>query len=133
MPENVDLAVIATPAATVPNLIRECVERGVPAAIIISAGFSELGAEGRELEDEIRGIARGKMRIVGPELSGHHPSAEQPQRQLRGRRWPRPAQVALLSQSGAICTAILDWARQAQSASAASSASAPCSTSISPT
>src|SRR5947209_16153248 len=47
VPEVVDLAVIATPAATVPNLIRECVGRGVPAAIIISAGFSELGAAGR--------------------------------------------------------------------------------------
>src|SRR5947209_5948366 len=45
IPEVVDLAVIATPAATVPGAIRECVERGVPAAIIISAGFSELGAE----------------------------------------------------------------------------------------
>src|SRR5438034_8470068 len=50
LPEVVDLAVIATPAATVPPLIAECVERGVPAAIIISAGFAELGESGRDLE-----------------------------------------------------------------------------------
>src|SRR5206468_886720 len=53
LPERVDLAVIATPAATVPGVIKECVGRGVPAAIIISAGFSELGADGRKLEMEI--------------------------------------------------------------------------------
>src|SRR5258708_3864991 len=58
-PEVVDLAVIATPAATVPGLVGECVARGVPAAIIISAGFSELGSEGRALEKQIRDIARG--------------------------------------------------------------------------
>src|SRR6516162_5672305 len=59
VPEKVELAVIATPAATVPNLVRDCVENGVAAAIIISAGFAELGAEGCKLEDEIRGIAHG--------------------------------------------------------------------------
>src|SRR5437764_5935531 len=62
LPEVVDLAVIATPAATVPGLIEECVEKGIRSAIIISAGFSELGAEGRRLEEQIRGVARGRMR-----------------------------------------------------------------------
>src|SRR5260370_28777417 len=61
VPERPDLAVIATPAATVPALVKDCAERGVPAAIVISAGFSELGAEGRALEQHIR-AARGKMR-----------------------------------------------------------------------
>src|SRR5262249_29607686 len=76
VPEKVELAVLATPAATVPNLVRDCIEHGVQAAIIISAGFAELGAEGRKLEEEIRGIARGKMRIVGPNCLGiiHPPS-----------------------------------------------------------
>src|SRR5262245_37277210 len=65
-PERIDLAVIATPAPTVPALVQECVEHDVKAAIIISAGFSELGAEGRSLEERIRQTARGKMRIIGP-------------------------------------------------------------------
>src|SRR5262245_50741499 len=53
VPEKVELAVIATPAATVPGLVRECVAHGVAAAIILSAGFAEQGAEGRKLEEEI--------------------------------------------------------------------------------
>jgi acetyltransferase len=112
LPEKVELAVIATPAATVPNLVRTCVDRDVPAAIIISAGFAELGAEGRKLEDEIRGIAHGKMRIVGPNCLGiiHPPSNLNAS---FAASMAAPGKVALLSQSGAICTAILDWARQA--------------------
>src|SRR5688500_3486271 len=56
-PEPAELAVIATPAATVPTAIEQCVARGIGAAIVISAGFSELGAKGRELEQKIRDIA----------------------------------------------------------------------------
>ncbi|HEY7156515.1 MAG TPA: acetate--CoA ligase family protein, partial [Gemmataceae bacterium] len=113
VPEKVELAVIATPAATVPSLVRECVEQGVAAAIIISAGFAELGADGRKLEDEIRTSARGKMRIVGPNCLGiiHPPSNLNAS---FAASMAAPGQVALLSQSGAICTAILDWARQAR-------------------
>lgn len=59
VPEAVDLVVIATPAVTVPNTVRECVARGAKGAIIISAGFSELGAEGGAMERQIRDIARG--------------------------------------------------------------------------
>jgi len=112
VPEPVELAVIATPAATVPNLVRECVERGVAAAIILSAGFAELGAEGRKLEDEVRGLARGKMRIIGPNCLGiiHPPSNLNAS---FAASMAAPGQVAFLSQSGALCTAILDWARQA--------------------
>src|SRR5687768_10067902 len=62
VPEAVDLAVIATPANSVPGLVRECAERGVPAGIIISAGFSELGEQGRALEGQIKEAARGRMR-----------------------------------------------------------------------
>jgi acetyltransferase len=112
VPEKVELAVIATPAATVPNLVRQCVEQGVASAIIISAGFAELGKEGRKLEDEIRGIARGKIRIIGPNCLGiiHPPSNLNAS---FAASMASPGKVALLSQSGAICTAILDWARQA--------------------
>src|SRR5581483_7876198 len=70
IPEPVDLAVIATPAATVPPALQQCVARGVQAAMVISAGFSELGATGRDLEKQIQDIARGKLRIVGPNCLG---------------------------------------------------------------
>lgn len=111
IPEPVDLAVIATPASSVPAAIEECVARGVPAAIVISAGFSELGAEGRALERRIREIALGKMRIVGPNCLGIiHPYSGL--NASFASSMAQPGRVALLSQSGAICTSILDWARE---------------------
>ena len=71
VPERVDLAVIATPAPTVPGIIAECVETGVKGAIIISAGFKDSGAEGAELEQQVRERARqGKLRIIGPNCLG---------------------------------------------------------------
>jgi acetyltransferase len=111
LPQSVDLAVIATPAATVPHLVKECVEKGIPAAIVISAGFSELGAEGRALESQIRTIARGKMRIIGPNCLGliHPPSNLNAS---FAATMALPGKLALLSQSGAICTSILDWATE---------------------
>src|SRR5579863_4934685 len=70
-PERVDLAVIATPARTVPGVVGECVKAGVAAAIVISAGFREVGAEGAALEEEIRRqAARGSLRIIGPNCLG---------------------------------------------------------------
>lgn len=111
VPEVVDLAVIATPAAGVPDLIQQCVARGVPAGIIISAGFSELGDSGRALERQVKEIARGKMRLIGPNCLGviHPPSNLNAS---FAADMARPGKVALLSQSGAICTSILDWAKQ---------------------
>jgi acetyltransferase len=71
LPQQVDLAVIATPAPTVPGLIAECVGAGVKGAIILSAGFKESGAEGAELEQRILEQAhRGKLRIIGPNCMG---------------------------------------------------------------
>src|SRR5207244_1295691 len=100
LPEAVDLAVIATPAATVPAIIEECVQKGIRPAIIISAGFSELGAEGRQLEGQIRGIARGKLRIIGPNCLGViHPPTNL--NASFAATMARPGNVALLSQSGA--------------------------------
>ncbi|MFQ3592477.1 MAG: acetate--CoA ligase family protein [Gemmataceae bacterium] len=110
VPEVPDLAILATPAATVPDLIAQCAERGVPGGIIISAGFSELGAEGRLLEERIR-VVRGSMRLIGPNCLGviHPPSNLNAS---FAASMARPGKVALLSQSGAICTSILDWANQ---------------------
>ncbi len=110
--EPVDLAVIATPAHTVPGVIRECVEAGVPAAIIISAGFREIGERGAALEAEIlEDGRRGGMRIVGPNCLG----LMSPHHMLNATfasTMARPGHLGFISQSGALCTAILDWSRR---------------------
>ncbi|MGZ4982876.1 MAG: CoA-binding protein, partial [Chthoniobacterales bacterium] len=69
VPEPVDLAVIATKAATIPGIVRDCAAAGVKGAIIISAGFKEIGERGRELEKQVA-AARGAMRIIGPNCVG---------------------------------------------------------------
>jgi acetyltransferase len=109
IPDRLDLAVIVTPANTVPGVIRECVEMGVPGAIIISAGFKEIGPEGAALEDEVLAEARkGSMRIIGPNCLGvMRPSAGL--NATFAGRMAAPGNVAFISQSGALLTAILDW------------------------
>jgi acetyltransferase len=108
-PELVDLAVIATPAATVPGIIKECVQAGVKGAIILSAGFKEAGAEGVALEQQILEQAHiGNMRIIGPNCLG----VMSPRSGLNATfasTMARPGNVGFISQSGALCTAILDW------------------------
>lgn len=109
--EPVDLAVIVTPAPTVPDVVDEAVELGIPAAVIISAGFRETGPEGVALEERIRRSARGRMRIVGPNCLG----VMNPVIGLNATfatRVARPGSVGLVSQSGALLTAILDWAER---------------------
>ncbi len=109
VPEKVDLAVICTPATAVPSVIRDCAKAGVPGAIIISAGFKEIGKAGQKLEQEIFSDAQsGGMRIVGPNCLG----VMIPKIGLNATfatTIAKPGNVALLSQSGALCTAILDW------------------------
>jgi len=109
VPDEVDLAVIVTPAPTVPGVIRDCVRKGVKGAIIISAGFKEIGKEGAELERVILAEARrGQMRIVGPNCLG----VMSPVSGLNATfasAMARPGTVGFISQSGALCTAILDW------------------------
>lgn len=109
VPEKVDLAVITTPAATVPGLIKECVAAGVPGAVVISAGFKETGSQGAALEQQVLSEARkGGMRIVGPNCLG----VMVPHNGLNATfasTIARPGSVGFISQSGALCTAILDW------------------------
>jgi acetyltransferase len=109
LPEVPDLVVITTPAPSAPALIQQCVDLGVPAAIIISAGFKEHGEEGKELERQIaRIISGGKMRIIGPNCLGvMNPITGM--NATFARHAARPGNVAFISQSGALCTAILDW------------------------
>lgn len=109
VPERVDLAVVVTPAPTVPALIRECVDAGVRSCVVISAGFKERGAEGAQLEQQIQQqLRRGKMRLIGPNCLG----VMSPLAGLNAtfaHDMARPGSVAFLSQSGALETAILDW------------------------
>jgi acetyltransferase len=109
VPDPVDLAVVVTPAATVPEVIGECVDAGVKGAIVISAGFRETGAEGAALEERLRGVLRrGAMRLIGPNCLG----VMNPLTGLNATfasAMARPGHVAFISQSGALCTAILDW------------------------
>jgi acetyltransferase len=108
VPAKVDLAVIVAPAPAVPEIIGECVEAGVVGAIIISAGFRETGPEGVELERRVLEEARrGRMRIVGPNCLGVMKPPSGFNATFAGAI-ARPGNVALLSQSGALLTAILD-------------------------
>ncbi len=114
VPEKVDLAVVVTPAPTVPAAIGECVESGVKAAVVISAGFREFGTEGAELEKQIQvQLRKGRMRLIGPNCLG----VMNPLVGLNATFAQAPARtgnVAFLSQSGALLTAILDWSAREQ-------------------
>ena len=109
IPGGVDLAVVVTPAATVPGLVRECVAAGVRGAVIISAGFKEIGPEGARLEAEIlKEARRGSLQVIGPNCLG----IMNPPIGLNAtfaQNIALSGNVAFLSQSGALCTAILDW------------------------
>ncbi len=111
-PEKVDLAIVATPAATVPQIIRECVDAGAKSAVVISAGFKERGAEGAALEKQIREQLRlGSMRLIGPNCLGLiNPAIGLNATFAKGA--PQLGNVAFLSQSGALLSAILDWSRR---------------------
>ena len=108
--QPIDLAVIATPAATVPEIIHACGEHGVGAAIVLSAGFSEGDGKGAVLERKMLEAARQyNIRILGPNCLGLiRPKAGM--NATFGKNTAHSGQMALVSQSGALCTAVLDWA-----------------------
>jgi len=110
IPEPVDLAIIATPAKTVCDLVDQCGKAGVKGVIILSAGFKETGAAGKALEEQITEVARKyRIRIVGPNCLG----IIRPGIHLNATflaKVPKPGSVTFLSQSGALGSAILDVA-----------------------
>jgi acetyltransferase len=110
IPEPVDLAVIATPAKTVPEVLEQCGKAGIKGIIIISAGFKEIGLEGKALEDKIIEVKKKyNMRIVGPNCLG----VIRPSIHLNATfisKLPKHGNIAFISQSGALGSAILDWA-----------------------
>ncbi len=109
VPAQVDLAVVVTPAQVVPGVIAACADAGVRAAIVISAGFKELGPPGVELERRtLEAARRGGLRLVGPNCLG----VMNPLTGLNAtfaKGMARPGNVAFLSQSGALLTSVLDW------------------------
>ncbi len=112
IPGGVDLALVVTPAHTVPQIIGECVDADVRSAVVISAGFREQGHEGALLEEEIKKhLQRGSLRLVGPNCMG----LMNPTIGLNAtfaNAMPKKGSVAFLSQSGALQTAILDWSQK---------------------
>jgi len=107
VPAPVDLAVIATPAFSVPDVVGECEKAGVPGAVIISAGFKETGAAGVKLEQDIV-TRRSRMRVIGPNCMG----IMIPDLGLNAtfaNRMALRGNVAFISQSGALCASVLDW------------------------
>ena len=109
IPEQVDLVVVVTPPPSIPGIIRECGENGVQGAVVISAGFKEIGAEGAALEQQVLAEARqAKIRVIGPNCLG----VMAPLTGLNATfatTIARPGSVGFISQSGALCTAVLDW------------------------
>jgi len=114
VPRPVDLAVVTTPAVTVPQLVGECVDAGVRSAIVISAGFRERGADGAALEQQIHEhLRRSSMRLIGPNCLGiMNPAIGLNATFVKDP--PRTGNVAFLSQSGALQVAILDWSAREQ-------------------
>ena len=109
IPEQVDLAVIVTPPPSIPGIVRECGENGIHGAVVISAGFKEIGPEGAALERKLLEEARAvNVRVIGPNCLG----VMSPLSGLNATfatTIARPGSVGFISQSGALCTAVLDW------------------------
>lgn len=112
--QPIDLAVILGPTGELPALLRDCGEHGVKTAALLCAGFVELGRKGPRLREEALQIARGyRMRLLGPASLG----LIRPSLGLNASSYPAHAYaggIALVSQSGALCSALLDWAASRQ-------------------
>ncbi len=110
IPEEIDLAIIAIPAVVVPSVLKQCVKARVKSVIVISSGFGESGKKGQKLEHEISKIVKGTgIRVLGPNCLGYI----RPDKKINASfatRNASPGKVALISQSGALCSSILDWA-----------------------
>jgi acetate---CoA ligase (ADP-forming) len=112
VPDPVDLAILLIPAPAVPQALRECGERGIRAAIIASGGFRETDDKGAALEDDCLRIAfNNGMRLLGPNCIGLLDTHLPLDATFLPPPGPTPGDVAFISHSGAICAAVIDWAR----------------------
>ncbi|HEY1500500.1 MAG TPA: bifunctional acetate--CoA ligase family protein/GNAT family N-acetyltransferase [Acidobacteriaceae bacterium] len=108
LPGVPDLIVVTTPAGTVPAIIQEAVDFGVPSAIVISAGFKETGEPGKALERQIAQTIKGRMRLIGPNCLGVMNPVGGVNANFAKAMVPA-GRLAFISQSGALLTAVLDW------------------------
>lgn len=107
IPDEIDMAIISAPAPRVPGIIAECIAKGIPTAEIFSAGFREVGEEGRLLEQEIMKLASGKMRIVGPNCFGVY-SPKGGLTLLPGANYPKQSgNIGVMAQSGGWVTDLI--------------------------
>jgi acetate---CoA ligase (ADP-forming) len=112
VPDPVDLAVLLIPAPAVPAAVADCAARGIRAAIIASGGFREIGPEGAALEAECLRVAQGRdVRLIGPNCIGLLDTHLPLDTTFLPPPGPTPGDVAFISHSGAICAAVIDWAR----------------------
>lgn len=113
VPKVVDLAIVVTPARTVCDVVERCGKKGVHGILIISAGFKEIGVEGKKLEEKLLVLKKKyNLRIVGPNCVGYILPYLNLNTTFAGSM-PVKGNIALFSQSGAVCGAILDWAQAA--------------------
>jgi acetyltransferase len=112
VPDPLDLAILLIPAAGIPQALLECGQRGLRAAIIASGGFRETGPQGAALEAEVLTIARREgIRLLGPNSVGIIDTHLPLDATFFSPPGPLPGDVAFISHSGAICAAVIDWAR----------------------
>ncbi len=113
VPDPVDLAILIVPPAATPESIRACAQRGIHAAIIVSAGFREAGEQGAALEAECVHIAREHgVRLLGPNCIGTLDTHLPLDTTFLQPPMPAVGGIGFISHSGAFCAAIIDWARQ---------------------
>ncbi|MEM4728531.1 MAG: acetate--CoA ligase family protein [Thermoplasmata archaeon] len=114
IPDPVDLAIIVVPARVVPQVMEECGRKGVKGAVIISAGFKEVGGKGAELENEVAQIAKKYgIRVVGPNCMGViNTDPDVRMNATFAITMPLEGSIGLMSQSGALCATLLDYARE---------------------
>jgi len=111
-PDPVDLAILLIPAKSIPQALRECGKRGIQAVIIAAGGFREIGPEGADLENKCLSIAQSYgMRLMGPNSVGLLDTHLPMDATFLPPPGPLPGDVAFISHSGAICAAVVDWAR----------------------
>ena len=111
VPEPIDLAVIVVPSQAVLAVVEECGKHGVRGLVVITAGFKEVGGAGKELERKLIELVRAyEMRMVGPNCLGIIDTTTKLNASFAALM-PEAGQIAFMSQSGALCTAILDWSK----------------------
>ncbi len=113
LPDGIDLAVVIVPATYVPGVIKQCGEKKIRNAIVVSGGFSETGDEGRELEEKLKEVAREyDIRVIGPNCIGTI-DTHTPVNTTFVVGMPEQGGIGFISQSGAMVAAVIDWARGA--------------------